>query len=95
MATAKKTYYYVLVFTDEGAKYVTGFGDHNMAYWDTDEKPREVGKKYGEEIAKGLTWNGYSSVLVQSPWEITSHPYNYDEWHIEWKENEVDHDDND
>ena len=40
---AKKSYYYVLVFTDEGPVYVTQL-ERNIAYWHKDEKPKDLSK---------------------------------------------------
>lgn len=86
---AKKNYYYVLVCTTEGAKFVTGTGNHHMAYWDVTKPPMNFSKDYAEDIANGLAWNGYFACVVCSKYEITQHPYNYEEYECEWKKKEV------
>ena len=90
MAKAKKDkeYWYVIVMTDDGPKFVTGTGDHNMAYWEKDEAPEELGEFWAKDIAKGLLLNCYSAFPVCSPIELSHQPYDYKRWHIEWKENE-------
>lgn len=88
MATKKKNYWYVLVMTDEGPRFVTGTGDHHTAYWNVDDKPMEMSEVWAKDIAKGLLLNWFNAFAVCSPIEIDQHPYNYKKYHIEWKENE-------
>lgn len=85
MATKKKIHYYVLVMTDNGPKFVTDTKGSD-AYWNIDDKPLEMDKSYAEEVARGLTLNWHLAFVVAQPWEIESHPYNYQNWKIEWKE---------
>lgn len=80
-----KYHYYVLVFTNEGPKYVTKVGENHTAYWDASEKPEEFGSKYAEEMVTGLLWNGFYAVLIKSLIEITSHPYRYNEFELQFK----------
>lgn len=84
---AKKNYYYVLVCTTEGPKFVTGTGEHHVAFWDWEKTPYDA-KSYAEDMVNGLMWNGYLAYLVCSPIKISGHPYNYKDYEIEWKEKE-------
>lgn len=85
----KKYYYYVLVFTDAGPKYVTSIDSADrVAHWNVDEKPRSMTKDDAEFLAVALTWNGNSAVMVTSTYEIESHPYNYADYKIEFVEKE-------
>ena len=79
---AKKNFYYVLVFTESGAKYVTKIPERNYAEWNELEKPLDFNKSYAEDIAIGLCLNGYSAVVVMSPYEITTQPYNYEGYEL-------------
>ena len=89
MATKKQTnWWYVIVMTDEGPKFVTEIGDHHTAYWNYKDAPLELSKEWATDMVKGLTWNGYVAYPVCMPCEIDNQPYNYKKWHIEWKENE-------
>lgn len=90
MATKKKNWYYVLVFTSEGPKYVTGEGDHHTAYWDETKEPKEMSKEYAHDMVVGLLWNGYNAQVVMSPIELDSQPYRYEIGHFEFvrEENE-------
>lgn len=85
----KKNYYYVLVFTESGPKYVTKInGFTKDAHWSIDDKPLAMSKDNAEYLALGLTWNGHHSVMVHSTYEIESHPYNYSGYKIEWVKRE-------
>lgn len=85
----KKYYYYVLVFTDAGPKYVTSIDSvDKVAHWNVDEKPRSMTKDDAEFLAVALSWNGNHSVMVTSTYEIESHPYNYADYKIEFVEKE-------
>lgn len=84
MATKKKTWYYVLVFTSEGPKYVTGEGEHHTAYWDELKEPKEMSKEYANSMVIGLLWNGYNAQVVASPIELDSQPYRYEIGHFEF-----------
>ena len=88
MASKKKAYWYVLVMTDEGPKFVTGTGEGKMAMWDKTGVPLEMDKSNAQEMALGLTWNGNTAFSVGSKYAMDRQPYNYEKWHIEWKENE-------
>lgn len=83
---AKKYFYYVLVFTTSGAKYVTGIKERNYAEWDELENPMVFNKNYAEDVAMGLCLNGYSAVEVMSPYEISNQPYNYKDYECVFNE---------
>ena len=80
----RKLHHYVLVFTSEGAKYVTGVGEHHIAYWDDKKPPKEFSVGYAEDMALGLTWNGNPAVRVTMPCTIDRQPYLYEVGHFEW-----------
>ena len=84
---AKSKYkYYVMVFTNEGPKYVTSINwSDKMAEWDTSEKPLEMNAATAEDIYRGLCLNFHYAVLIKSLIEITSHPYRYNEFEIQFK----------
>ena len=89
MATRKKkNYWYVIVMTDEGPKFVTSLGDHHTAYWDEKEKPYEMSETWAKDVATGLMVNFFTAFPVCAPVEIDHQPYRYEKYHIEWKENE-------
>lgn len=75
----KKNFYYVLVFTNEGAVYVTGTSG-STAFFEKEQKPVDFGKSKAESIAMGLNLNGFNAVAVVIPFEIETQPYNYAEW---------------
>lgn len=88
MATTKKNHYYVIVLTHEGAKFVTGTGDHHTAYWDGEKKPMELGKNFAEDMVLGLSLNGFSAFTVVSKWELDHQPFRYSVGHFEWVYND-------
>ena len=93
MATKKKYYHYVLVFTNEGPVYVTSIENgQKWAHWDKDETPMEFSDTYATELALGLTVNGHSSVAIKSKYQIDSQPYNYAEYTVDWKKIEKEED---
>lgn len=83
-----KNHWYVLVCTPEGAKYVTGIGEHHTVYWDKDKAPKEFSKEYALDLAKGLCWNCFHAVAVCSEWEREHQPYAYYRGHFEWVNDE-------
>ena len=87
MASRKKYYHYVLVFTNSGPKYVTSKNNADRtAYWKEEDKPLAMSKEDAEFMAVALTWNGNSSVMVTSTYELDTHPYNYKNWGIKFVE---------
>ena len=85
---ATKNHYYVLVFTDNGAKFVTGLSEHHTAIWDTDKPPKNMSKNKADGVAFGLNLNGFIAVTASRQWEIENQPYNYNNGHFEWHWNE-------
>lgn len=84
MATKKKYHHYVLVFTNEGPKFVTGLGEHHIAYWDKLEAPKEFTQFMADDIVFGLRCNFFSAVRVTTPTELEYQPYMYDAGHFEF-----------
>ena len=89
---SKKNYWYVIVMTDDGPKFVTGLGDHHTAYWDENEKPYELSETWAKDIAKGLLLNWFTAFPVCSPIELDKQPYNYKKYRIKWEEKGEDED---
>lgn len=88
--TKKKYYYYVLVFTNSGPKYVTKIDNNTReAYWHEEDKPFHMTKDDAEFLAMGLTLNGNSSVMITSTYKIDNHPYNYKNYKIDFIKKEV------
>lgn len=87
--TKKKNYYYVLVFTNNGPKFVTKCDwERREAHWDVNEKPLELGKSVAEDLTFGLRCNMYTAFTVYLPYEISSHGYNYEDFEIKFVEKE-------
>lgn len=82
---AKQEYWYVLVFTNKGPKYVTKTGEHKTAYWNEKEKPLELSKDWAQQMSLGLCLNGYNAIAIGSIYEVVSHPYNYEDYSIVWR----------
>lgn len=82
----KKNYWYVLVMTNAGPKFVTEVDNsQKMCYWDINEAPYEFGsKEYAKETAVCLTINLNYAMAVCSPYEISAQPYRYSDGHFEW-----------
>ena len=93
MANNKKYHYYVMVFTDNGPKYVTSILPHHMAEWKTEDKPLEMSASWAEDVYTGLCLNFFTAVLVKSRFEIENHPYNYKDYEIKFVEREETEDD--
>ena len=92
----KKEFYYVLVFTTTGAKFVTGLEDHHFAKWDELEPPMAFSKSNAISISAGLVANGFNSVMCElrcfdgSMLEIDYQPYNYKGYKCEFVPREED-----
>ena len=85
MATKKKYYYYVLVMTDNGPKFVTSINYQNkVAHWDATEKPLELGQLRADDLTFGLICNFNVCYTVKSPIQIEEQPYRYSVGHFEW-----------
>ena len=83
-----KTLHYVLVITDNGPIFVTGVGEHKTAYWNKDEKPKDFSSRYADDMAFGLTLNGYLAYHVVNHFELDQQPYNYEEYTIDFVKKE-------
>ena len=93
MANTRKWHYYVMVFTNEGPKYVTKILPNHYAEWKTDDKPLELSASWAEDIYTGLCLNFYTATLVKSRFEIEHHPYNYEDYDIQFVAKEKDEED--
>ena len=80
----RKYHYYVLVLTENGAVFVTKLGIHHTAYWSREEKPYEMNDAWSQDVANGLTLNGYMAFPIKVMYEIDHQPYRYDLGHFEW-----------
>ena len=85
----RKKFYYVLVLTDEGAKFVTNVDRKTKtALFDGTKAPFEFERKeIAEDMALGLTANFHLAYAVSLPYELEMQPYNYKGGHFEWVEN--------
>lgn len=84
-----KYYYYVLVFTSEGPKFVTKINHSDRtAEWKTTEKPLLLTMSQADDLTLGLRCNFFTAFTVKSPIEIESHGYNYDDYKIKFIEKE-------
>lgn len=92
----KQNWYYVLVMTDDGPVFVTGVEySTKYAHWNKLETPKDFDKFWAEDLTLGLNLNFHAAFTVCSKFEIDRQPYRYSDWHIEWKENEKEEEDND
>lgn len=87
-AQANKKYHYVLVFTDNGAVYVTGIEPDKVAHWTRTEAPKAFCESDADYISVGLLWHGITAVHVVLPYELENQPYNYEHGQFVWKWNE-------
>ena len=87
MASKKTNFWYILVLTDNGAKFVTET-KAKWAKWDENGKPLEFTQSMAKEIAKGLMLNFHMAFPVCAPFELDTQPYRYSDGHFEWVENE-------
>lgn len=86
---AKKTkFWYVLVLTDEGPKFVTSV-DYSTkeAKWIKTDKPLELSEPWAKDMALGLCWNGYMAYSICQSFQLDNQPYFYNKGHFEWIEN--------
>lgn len=81
----RKNHYYVLVCTDFGPVFVTNLLSGHRAEWDRLKAPMECPKWQAEEIADGLSMNGYTAMMVVFRRECLNQPYYYENGHWEWK----------
>ena len=86
----KKNFYYVLVFTEHGPKFVTSKDSATkVARWDENEKPLELGKYWAEDLCFGLSCNFFNAVTVCSPYELETQPYRYSEFECTFTKKET------
>ena len=86
MAKKVQKYYYVMVMTDKGPKFVTKINYSNKtAEWNVNEKPIALEYVRAKDMTIGLIWNGFCAFTVVQEYECDTHPYRYDKWEIEWK----------
>ena len=68
---ALKYLYYVVVATEDGAKFVTKVDNATKtAYWDSKEKPMSFNKSYADDLALCLTLNCYPAFALKSYHEL-------------------------
>ena len=85
MARKKKNYWYVLVMTNEGPKFVTEVDYHTKtAHWNELEKPLELGEVWAKDLTFGLMVNFYTAFAVCLPVEWDNQPYRYKDGHFTW-----------
>ena len=85
----KKNFWYVLVLTNEGPKFVTKVNNLNKtAEWDKLAKPLDFSEVYAKDLALGLMMNWFTAYPICAPIELDHQPYRYNEGHFEWVKNE-------
>ena len=68
---ALKYLYYVVVRTEDGAKFVTKVDNATKtAYWDSKEKPLPFNKSYADDLALCLSINFYPAFTLKSYHEL-------------------------
>ena len=68
---ALKYFYYVLVATNEGGKFVTKVDNATKtAFWDSKEKPMSFNKIYADDLALCLSINFYPAFTLKSYHEL-------------------------
>ena len=89
MANKKQSFWYVLVLTDSGARFVTAV-EHvtKYAHWDKLGKPLELGMSMSKDLAMGLMCNGYIAFPICNFFELTEQPYKYDMGEFQWVSND-------
>lgn len=87
MAKTQTKYWYLLVMTDEGPKFVTDIDyGTKTAHWDGKKKPCEISEAWAKDLCIGLTWNGNTCYPVCMPCELDWQPYRYTAGHLKWVE---------
>lgn len=70
---ALKYLYYVVVATEDGAKFVTKVDNATKtAYWDSKEKPMSFNKSYADDLSLCLTLNFHLAFTLKSYHELKS-----------------------
>lgn len=86
----KKNHYYVLVFTNEGPKFVTKVNNvTHYAEYNELEKPKDFDSKaYADEVSLGLSLNFITAYTITVPYEMECQPYKYESGSFKWVWNE-------
>lgn len=62
---AKRTEYAVGILRPNGKiKFVTGLGEHHVAYWEDGKDALYFSKDFALDMCKGFAWNGISAVPI-------------------------------
>ena len=68
---ALKYFYYVLIKTADGGKFVTKIDNATKtAYWDSNQQPIPLSKSYAEDLALCLTLNFHLAFVLKSYHEL-------------------------
>lgn len=89
MAKREKEHWYVLVMGNNGCVFVTDVHEHNTAEWNKKEVPKEFGKDYANQMAFGLTINGWLAFAVRTTYEVKNQPYRYEAGNFYWRRKKV------
>ena len=83
-----KNYWYVLVLTESGAKFVTKI-DHGTkcAFWNENDQPLLMSMATSKDLALGLCCNGYNAFPVCVAFKLDNQPYRYDLGCFKWVSN--------
>ena len=86
----KSNFWYVMVLTNKGPKFVTDILPRQMAEWDGNKIPMEFSsKEYAQGVATGLCLNFNLAYAVCQPFKIDHQPYMYDKGQFRWETDEV------
>lgn len=89
MANNKKYHWYVIVMTDDGAKFVTKIDySDKSAYWNKNEEPLEMSKDAAIDLSIGLTLNMHLAYATCTTYEIEKQPYRYNLGSFKWEWND-------
>lgn len=89
MGRKKTNYWYILVLTNEGPKFLTSIDyKYKDAEWDMLKAPLELDEGQAKELAFGLMVNFHQAYPVCSPVELKNQPYFYDKGKFKWEWNE-------
>ena len=86
----KSNFWYVLVLTNTGPKFVTDILPKNTAQWDGEKVPMEFSsKEYAQSVATGLCLNFHMAYAVCQPFQIDNQPYYYQSGKFRWETPDV------
>lgn len=87
MTSKKSNFWYVMVLTNTGAKFVTDVDYRDKtAHWIETDKPLELSMSTASDLAKGLMCNGYLAFAVKNFFELEEQPYRYAQGCFKWVE---------